>query len=103
MWIPSSLALHSLAQGLLYWDALAPLGDRWKDIDVSAVAKGSVSRDEMVKARVLSDKEFGEELECYWQELKLKVAQTRQRRQNRLLGLHRRRHLRRNRATGISN
>ena len=30
------LSLHSLAQGLLYWDALAPLGDRWKDIDVSA-------------------------------------------------------------------
>ena len=32
------LSLHSLAQGLLYWDALAPIGDRWKDIDVSAVA-----------------------------------------------------------------
>jgi hypothetical protein len=77
-WTPlvesEQLSLHSLAQGLLYWDALAPLGDRWKDIDVSAVAIGSVSRDEMVKARVLSDKEFGEELECYWQELKLKVA-----------------------------
>ena len=26
------ISLHSLAQGLLYWDALAPLGDRWKDI-----------------------------------------------------------------------
>ncbi len=29
------LSLHSLAQGLLYWEALAPMGDRWKDIDVS--------------------------------------------------------------------
>ncbi len=69
------LSLHSLAQGLLYWDALAPMGDRWKDIDVSQVAMGSVSRDELVKQRVLGDREFSEELECYWQELKVKVTE----------------------------
>jgi hypothetical protein len=69
------LSLHSLAQGLLYWDALAPISDRWKDIDVSEVAMGSVSRDELVKQRVLGDREFSEELECYWQELKNKVAE----------------------------
>ena len=69
------LSLHSLAQGLLYWEALAPMGDRWKDIDVSEVAMGSVSREELVKQRVLSDKAFSEELECYWQELKNKVAE----------------------------
>ena len=69
------LSLHSLAQGLLYWDALAPMGDRWKDIDVSEVAMGFVSRDELVKQRVLGDREFSEELECYWQELKIKVAE----------------------------
>jgi hypothetical protein len=69
------LSLHSLAQGLLYWDALAPMGDRWKDIDVSEVAMGAVSRDELVKQRVLGDKEFSEELECYWQELKNKTAE----------------------------
>ncbi len=78
-WTPlvefEQLSLHNLAQGLLYWEALAPLGDRWKDIDVSAVGVGSVSRDEMVKQRVLSDREFGEELECYWQELKVKAAE----------------------------
>jgi hypothetical protein len=69
------LSLHSLAQGLLYWDALPPMADRWKDIDVSQVAMGSVSRDELVKERVLGDREFSEELECYWQELKVKVAE----------------------------
>ncbi len=69
------LTLPTLAQGLLYWDALAPLGDRWKDIDVSAVQTGQVSRDEMVKARVLGDREFSDELECYWHELKLKTAE----------------------------
>ena len=69
------LSLHSLAQGLLYWNALAPMGDRWKDIDVSEVAMGSVSRGELVKQRVLGEKEFSEELECYWQELKNKTGE----------------------------
>ena len=88
------LSLHSLAQGLLYWDALAPMGDRWKDIDVSEVAMGSVSRGELVKQRVLGDREFSEELECYWQELKNKTSRKRRRRQNCILGFHRFRHIR---------
>jgi hypothetical protein len=69
------LSLHSLAQGLLYWNALAPMSDRWKDIDVSEVAMGSVSRGELVKQRVLGDREFSEELEFYWQELKNKTSE----------------------------
>lgn len=68
------LSLHNLAQGLMYWASLAPIGDRWKDIDVSAVAMGSVSRSELIQQRVLGDREFSEELECFWQELKGKVA-----------------------------
>jgi hypothetical protein len=78
-WTPlvefEQLSLHNLAQGLLYWAALAPLGNRWKDIDVSAVQMGQVSREELLKQRVLSDKEFSEELECYWQELKVKAKE----------------------------
>jgi hypothetical protein len=69
------LSLYNVAQGLLYWEALAPIDQRWKDIDVSAVAMGSVSREEMVKQRVLSDKEFSEELEAYWLELKNNVLE----------------------------
>jgi hypothetical protein len=67
------ITLHNLAQGLLYWAALAPIDDRWKGIDVYKVSPSTVSREELVKQRVLSDKEFSEELECYWQELKIKV------------------------------
>lgn len=78
-WTPlvefEQLSLNSLGQGLLYWEALSPLGERWKDIAVSTVEMGTVSREEMVKARVLGDREFGQELECYWQDLKLKVAE----------------------------
>ena len=33
------------------------------------------SRDELIKERVLGDKFFSEELEAYWQELKLKVKE----------------------------
>jgi hypothetical protein len=49
--------------------------DRWKDIAVSEVVMGSVSRGELVKQRVLGEKEFSEELECYWQELKTKTKE----------------------------
>jgi hypothetical protein len=69
------ISLHSLAEGLRYWEALAPLTERWKDFDVSEVAMGFASRDELIKQRVLGDREFSEELECYWQELKNKVAE----------------------------
>jgi hypothetical protein len=69
------LSLYSIAQGLLYWDALPPMGDRWKNIEVSQVSMGSISRDELVKQRVLGDREFSEELVCYWQELKVKIAE----------------------------
>jgi hypothetical protein len=78
-WTPivegEQLSLHSLFQGLLYWDTLEPIGNRWKTIDVTATTVGSVSRDEMIKQRVLSDKEFGAELDSYWRELKLKAAE----------------------------
>lgn len=69
------LSLQNIAQSLLYWDTLAPLGDRWKKIDVSETSMGSVSREEMVKERILSNKEFADELTAYWLELKTKTAE----------------------------
>ncbi len=64
------ISLNSLAQGLLYWEALAPLSERWKDLDAAEVSMGFASRDELIKQGVLGDREFSEELNCYWQELK---------------------------------
>ncbi|MGD0643842.1 MAG: hypothetical protein ABSA75_02945 [Candidatus Bathyarchaeia archaeon] len=64
------ISLNSLAQGLLYWEALAPISERWKDFGASEVSIGFASRDELIKQRVLGDREFSEELNCYWQELK---------------------------------
>jgi hypothetical protein len=61
---------NTLAQGLLYWEALAPISDRWKDFEAAEVSNAFASRDELIKQRILSDKEFSDELNCYWQELK---------------------------------
>lgn len=69
------LSLQNIAQSLLYWDTLPPLSDRWKKIDVSETSMGSVSREEMVKERILSNKEFADELTAYWLELKTKTAE----------------------------
>ncbi len=64
------VSLNTLAQGLLYWEALAPIGDRWKEFEAQQVPNSFVNRDELIKQRVLSDKEFSEELDSYWEELK---------------------------------
>ena len=69
------LSLRSLADGLKYWEALAPLSERWKDFNAAEVAMGTTSREEMIAQRVLGDREFSEELECYWLELKNHVAE----------------------------
>jgi len=67
------ISLNTLAQGLLYWQALAPLSERWKDLEAAEVSMGFASRDELIKQGVLGDREFSEELNCYWQELKRRV------------------------------
>ena len=68
------ISLNALAQGLLYWEALAPISERWKELEPAEVPIGFASREELIKQRVLSDKEFSEELTHYWQELKTCVA-----------------------------
>jgi hypothetical protein len=78
-WCPiiefEQLSLHNIAQGLLYWETMPQVGERWKDKDVSTGVMGLVSRDEMIKQRVLSDIEFSEELETHWIELKDRVKE----------------------------
>ena len=68
------ISLNTLAQGLLYWEALEPIKDRWKDLSPAEVANAFTTREELVKQRVLSDKEFSVELDIFWQELKDCVA-----------------------------
>jgi hypothetical protein len=69
------LSLHSLAEAMRYWDGLVPIKERWPELAVPEVGMGITSRDELIKQRILGDKFFSEELESYWQELKLKVKE----------------------------
>jgi hypothetical protein len=69
------LSLHSLAEAMRYWDGLVPIKERWPELAVPEVGMGITSRDELIKQRILGDKFFSEELEAYWQELKLKVKE----------------------------
>jgi hypothetical protein len=69
------LSLHSLAKAIRYWKTLLPLKERWLELAVPEVAMGTASRDELIRQRILGDKVFSEELECYWQDLKEKVKE----------------------------
>jgi hypothetical protein len=69
------LSLHSVGEALRYWDGLLPLKERWPELAVSEVAMGVASRDELVRQRVLVDRVFSEELECFWRELKETVEE----------------------------
>jgi hypothetical protein len=69
------ISVNSLAQGLLYWESLSPIAERWKYPDTVEVSLSFASRDELLKQRVLGDKEFSEELDCCWQELREHVAE----------------------------
>ena len=70
------ISLNNLAQGILYWEALTPLDERWKDLQATEVPNSFTSREELIKQRILGDKEFSEELDCYWQELKDAVSKS---------------------------
>jgi hypothetical protein len=69
------LSLHSLAEAMRYWDGLVPIKERWPELAVPEVGMGITSRDELIKQRILGDRFFSEELEAYWQELKLEVKE----------------------------
>ncbi len=64
------ISIHSLVEAMRYWEALLPLRERWKELAPNEVMTGIVSRDELIKQRILGDKNFSEELEKFWQELK---------------------------------
>ena len=68
------ISLHSLREGLRYWETLVPLKERWQEIDLTEVGTGKTTRDELIKQRILSDKVFSEELEGFWMTLKEVVA-----------------------------
>jgi hypothetical protein len=68
------LTLRSVANALIYWNALPPISQRWDQTPVQEVQTGTASRSELVEANILRDEAFSAELDRYWQELKQKAA-----------------------------
>jgi hypothetical protein len=69
------LSLHSVAQAVQYWNMLVPIKERWPELAIREVGIGIASKDELIRQHVLGDKFFSEELEAYWNELKLEVEE----------------------------
>jgi hypothetical protein len=61
---------HSLAEATRYWESLLPMKERWKEIPPAANEVGFATREELVREKILRDKDFSEELEKFWEELK---------------------------------
>ena len=68
------ISIPSLAEALKYWQNLLPISERWQKDGSLMVEAGAVTREELVRLRILAEKTFLEELEAFWEELKLKVG-----------------------------
>lgn len=68
---------HSLAQAVRYWRGLLPLSERWAKTDFFVRETGAATREELVKARILAEEAFSEELEVFWEELKQRAGKER--------------------------
>jgi len=69
------ISLHSLKNAFSYWRSLTPLSERWQEAVQKETITGTVSREELVKERILADETFAEQLESFWEELKLRTAE----------------------------
>jgi len=65
---------HSLAEAMKYWENLLPISVRWQRPSPLERGIGSVTREDMIRQRILTDKVFSQELETFWEELKRRVG-----------------------------
>jgi hypothetical protein len=69
------ISLHSLAEAIKYWKSLLPLNERWKQLFREEIEGGLATREELIKQRILRDKEFSEELGNFWHKLKREIEE----------------------------
>jgi len=65
---------HSLAEAMKYWEGLLPIGERWQRTAPLKTETGTMSREEMIKQRLLLEEAFTKELEALWGELKQRTG-----------------------------
>ncbi|NLE06481.1 MAG: hypothetical protein GX638_16980 [Crenarchaeota archaeon] len=68
-----TLTARTLTDGLIYWDALSPIKDRWPEFLVEPVQTQTTNREDLVEQSFLRDEMFSTELDRFWDELKNKV------------------------------
>lgn len=69
------ITLYSLGEAIKYWESLLPLNERWKEFPPEKIEAGIATREELIRERILSNTEFSEELENFWQKLKREVEE----------------------------
>ena len=62
---------HNLVETIKYWQSLLPLSERW--LKTASLTTGTATREELIRQRILAEKVFSEELEVFWNELKLRA------------------------------
>jgi hypothetical protein len=70
------ISLHSLSKAMLYWRNLTPIRERWKEFEVPNYSIEATNRDELLRQKVLGDKNFSVKLEEEWQQLKDKIKKS---------------------------
>ncbi|MCJ7722411.1 hypothetical protein MUO98_08430 [Candidatus Bathyarchaeota archaeon] len=68
------LSQSTISEALKYWNALAPIAERWQRNGPMQVETGATTREELVRLNILAEKTFREELETFWEELKQKIG-----------------------------
>lgn len=64
---------HSLTEAIKYWQNLLPLDERWLKTASQKRETGTITREELIKQRILAEKTFSKDLEAFWEELRQKV------------------------------
>jgi hypothetical protein len=72
------ITIPSLAEAMNYWKELAPIDERWQRLGSMQVEAGAITREELVRLKILAEKTFREELEAFWKELKRKVGENKE-------------------------
>jgi hypothetical protein len=68
------LSPHSLLVVLEYWKDLLPIEQRWQKNTSLKQEIGVVTRDELIRQRILAEQTFSNELEGFWKELRQKAG-----------------------------
>ncbi|RLI46363.1 hypothetical protein DRO69_03285 [Candidatus Bathyarchaeota archaeon] len=69
------ISYHSLAEAIKYWQNLLPLSERWMKFVSLKKETGTVTREELIRQKILAEKVFSEDLERLWEELKQRVGE----------------------------